>query len=121
MEFWSVVESSTVEPFNVEAASVRLVSALSAMAPSDVLDFCDEFDRKMDEAYTWQLRGVPYLINSGCSDDSFMDFRSSLIAQGRTVYDQVISDAESLMELDKEQLTEMFEEGYLYAPTSAYE
>jgi hypothetical protein len=50
-----------------------------------------------------------------------MDFRSSLIAQGRAVYEYAIQDAESLVSLDTGELEEMFEEGYLYAPTKAYE
>jgi len=49
----------------------------------------------MDEAYTWELWGVAYLINGGCSDYSFMDFRGSLIAMGKEIFDKEISDAES--------------------------
>jgi hypothetical protein len=33
----------------------------------------------MDRGYSWELRGAAYVINDGCGDDTFNDFRSSLI------------------------------------------
>ena len=121
MNFWGIVESSTPRPFSVEGATKRLVSVLTTMGEVEVLEFCREFDRRMDEAYTWELWGVAYLIHGGCGDDSFLDFRSSLIAQGREIYEKAIEDAESLISIDRSELEEMFEEGYSYAPTRAYE
>lgn len=40
--------------------------------------------------------GAAYVINGGCSDDGFIDFRSWLIAQGKAVYDAALADPESL-------------------------
>ena len=121
MQFWEIVDSTSKKPINIERSSESLVAALKVMPLSEVFEFCCEFDRKMDEAYTWEVWGVAYLINGGCSDDSFMDFRGSLIAMGKEVFDKAISDAESLLDLDKEQLTQMFEEGYIYSAPTAYE
>ena len=109
------------DPFNVEQASSRLESTLKTMPESEVLEFCAEFDRRMDESYSWELWGVAYLINGGCSDDSFMDFRGSLIASGKSIFEAAISNPESLMALDKAHLSEMFEEGFVYSGPSAYE
>ena len=121
MDFWTIIERDSTKPFNVEAIAAKLESSLKKMPDSDVLEFCNEFDKKMNESYTWGLWGVAYLINGGCSDDSFMDFRSSLIASGRTVFETVISDPESLIALDKDHLLALFEEGFLYCGSSAYE
>ena len=121
MQFWEVIDSTSEKPLNIEKASERLAAALRKMPQPDVFEFCCEFDRKMDEAYTWELWGVAYLINGGCSDDSFMDFRGSLIAMGKEIFDKAISDAESLLNIDKDQLAQMFEEGYIYSAPTAYE
>lgn len=37
-----------------------------------------------------------YLIGGGCSDDSFIDFRAGLIAQGRDWYHTVLASPDSL-------------------------
>jgi hypothetical protein len=37
-----------------------------------------------------------YLIGGGCSDDSFMDFRAGLIAQGRDWYHKAAASPDSL-------------------------
>jgi hypothetical protein len=107
--------------FWVASAAARLVEHLTSTDEPDVLDFCREFDRKMDEAFTWELWGVAYIVNGVCDDDSFLDFRSSLVAQGQAIYENAIADPESLVLLDKFALDGMFEEGYLYAPATAYE
>jgi len=121
MEFWTIIESRRQAPLDIESAAAALESALKAMPESDILAFCIEFDRKMDEAYAWPLWGVATLINGGCSDDTFMDFRGGLIASGKEVFDKAIADPESLMDLDGTHLAAMFEEGFVYCGPAAYE
>ena len=45
------------------------------------------FDAKMDQAYSWPLWGAAYVINGGCSDDTFTDFRAALISRGRQAFE----------------------------------
>lgn len=75
----------------------------------------------MDEAYTWELWGIAYLANGGCSDDGCMDFRGSLIASGQSIFESALADAESLLALDETHLSEMFEEGFIYCGPVVYE
>ena len=90
------------------------------MPAEEVFEFCCEMDRKMDEAYQWELWGFAYLVNGGCGDDTFMDFRASLIALGQERFENAIKDAESLLVIGESQLQEMFEEGFVYSSTTAY-
>jgi len=121
VDFWSVISGHCATPLNVANASERLEAALREMPGEEVLEFCRAFDEKMEESYIWELWGVAYLINGGCSDDSFLDFRASLIALGEQAFEAAKSDAESLLHFDRAQLTEMFEEGLLYCGPTAFE
>ncbi|QNB10292.1 DUF4240 domain-containing protein [Paraburkholderia tropica] len=47
-------------------------------------------------AFRWGIWGAAYLLNGGCRDDGFTDFRRGLILQGRTVYEAVLKDPDHL-------------------------
>jgi hypothetical protein len=72
----------------------------------------------MDRAYSWPLWGAAYVINGGCGDDSFSDFRASLISRGRTAFDRALNDPDSLAGEDLHEEAWFFE-GYQYAVTDA--
>ena len=38
------------------------------------------------------------MINGGCGDDGFMDFRDYLVSRGRKVFDRTLADPESLLD-----------------------
>ena len=46
--------------------------------------------------YRWDMRAAACLIGDGCSDESFMDFRAGLIAQGRDWYRGAAASPDSL-------------------------
>ena len=54
------------------------------------------------------------MINGGCSDDGFIDFRSWLIAQGKAVHDAAMASPESLAGHVTEAYAAAFEDfGYV--------
>jgi hypothetical protein len=46
--------------------------------------------------YRWDVWAAACLIGGGCSDDSFIDFRAGLIAQGRVWYQKAADSPDSL-------------------------
>jgi hypothetical protein len=44
----------------------------------------------------WQ---AAYLIEGGCGDDGFMDFRDGLVLQGRAVFTRAVADPDSLADV----------------------
>jgi hypothetical protein len=52
-----------------------------------------------DSAYRWPLWNAAQLIEGGCGDDGFMDFRAGLVLQGRTTFTRAVADPDSLAEL----------------------
>lgn len=97
-----------------------LMKSVSGLSKEEALGFSRCFDRMMDKAYSWPLWAAAYIINGGCSDDAFMDFRASLISRGRQAFDRAISDPESLADEDLDD-DAWFYEGYQYAVVDGVE
>ncbi|RYD33126.1 MAG: DUF4240 domain-containing protein, partial [Verrucomicrobiaceae bacterium] len=41
-----------------------------------------------------------YVMEGGCSDDAFSDFRATLISQGQEIYERALADPDSLADVD---------------------
>ena len=52
-----------------------------------------------------------FIINSGCSDDGFTDFRGWLIAQGKAIYESALDDPETLVDVASVIATEYGPQG----------
>jgi hypothetical protein len=53
------------------------------------------------------------VINGGCSDDGFMDFRATLISMGRKFYERALADPDSLAATEFDDELSCFE-GFQY-------
>jgi len=102
----------------MEKKCAALSGEIAKLTHPDAAGFAQIFDSMMDRAYSWPLWGAAYVINGGCSDDSFSDFRASLISRGRTAFDRALNDPDSLADEDLDEGTWFFE-GYQYAVTDA--
>ena len=81
--FWNIVERvHTATPGDMDSKCALLKQELARLPENDAADFARHFDEKMDRAFDWSLWGAAYVINGGCSDDTFSDFRASLISRG---------------------------------------
>jgi Protein of unknown function (DUF4240) len=94
-EFWRLIEQSRpASDLDQDAAqqeqAERLLTILTALDAPAILGFRDRWVEYMEQAYRYDLWAVAYIINGGCSDDCFMDFRGWLIAQGRAFYEQAL-------------------------------
>jgi Protein of unknown function (DUF4240) len=66
---------------------------------TDVVGFDSTFQEHQRGLNTWDLWGAAYVINGGCSDDDFTDFRSWVVSQGRDTYLRAYADPDSLVEV----------------------
>jgi hypothetical protein len=85
-----------------------------ALSKKDAQAFARYFEQATDRAYCWPLWGAAYVINGGCGDDTFSDFRASLISWGRVAFEKALSDPDSLAEEDMDE-SSWFYEGFQYA------
>ncbi|WP_144681318.1 DUF4240 domain-containing protein [Cellulosimicrobium sp. TH-20] len=70
-----------------------LVERLTA---DEMLAFADVAGDVVDDAYAWPVWGAAYLVEGGCSDDGFMDFRDGLVLAGRETFERTLTDPDTL-------------------------
>ncbi|TQM85325.1 uncharacterized protein DUF4240 [Saccharothrix saharensis] len=76
-----------------------LTDELARLRPADIVDWEITFIRVTDSAYRQPLWLAAYLIEGGCGDDGFMDFRDGLILQGRDVFTRAVDDPDTLADV----------------------
>ena len=94
--FWKIVQDAhDMSGGDMDQNCDALVRQISALPSYAALEFARPFDDRMDAAYCWPLWGAAYVIHGGCGDDTFSDFRASLISRGRQAFERAISDPDS--------------------------
>ncbi|MBX9725350.1 MAG: DUF4240 domain-containing protein [Candidatus Obscuribacterales bacterium] len=88
--FWAIIEKSKRGSSSNEQQEGHLIAELSKLPAEDIGEFNAIFHIKMAELYRWDLWAIAYIINNGCSDDGFTEFRAWLICQGQDFYKQAI-------------------------------
>ena len=127
-EFWDYIEDwrehATVGTTEYLGYAQTSLSQLSA---AQVVHFKDIMNAYLDHAYAPGLWEAATAMKNGCSDDSFLDFRAWLIAQGKGTYLEALRNPDSLSKLDLDYSSRYavpsfckFED-FLYLPSFAYE
>ena len=104
-KFWSIIADSRRDfdpkrrDGNMALQAERMERLLSDMPAGEVQEFGRVFDELYFDAYRWDLWAAAYILEGGCSDDGFIDFRYWLISMGREVYEAAMVDPESLAEV----------------------
>jgi hypothetical protein len=93
-QFWSLNES--LPPEN---AAETLKQRLMKLEPTEIEDYQAHFDRAFASAYQWLLWAAAYIIEGGCSDDGFIDFRYGLISRGRSIFEASLANPDSLADV----------------------
>lgn len=121
-EFWKIIDDVNAEcGADMDEKVPVLTERLEAMPAQQVLEFARIFESMMNQAYTWDLWGAAYVIHSGCTDDAFIEFRSSLISMGRDVFEKAVADPESLAGLPPAIVESLGFEGFGFPADSVYQ
>lgn len=122
-EFWAIIERAIQASENYpDEKEEALRKEVDALTPEQVFEFGKLFDEKDTLAYRWDLWAAAYIIGGGCGDDSFMDFRASLICMGQQVFEDALKNPDSLAEIEfNDPEEEFFFEGYQYIVFTVYE
>ncbi len=121
-QFWKIIQTVKNNSLgDYEMYYEELAKQLYTLLPDDIILFANSFRFFRGQANTWELWGAIYIIQGGCGDDSFNDFREWVIGQGKEFYFKTIKDPETLAELDKEFIEETSEfEGFGHIPSSVF-
>lgn len=96
-QFWKVIEAGyrADGPDHFEA----LKAELDRLTWVEVIAFQVRLDEAMAAANRLDLWGAATLIQGGCSDDGFRDFRAWLVGRGRHPYEAALKDPDSLADV----------------------
>ena len=103
----------------MDAKCELLDKTLRQLSLDEVRSFEEQFTEHLYRAYVWELWAAAYIIGHGCSDDSFWDFRSTLISHGQAVFEKALADPESLADIGYAAQSAHYE-GYQYVPSKVY-
>jgi hypothetical protein len=128
-QFWDLIETSRRNAIRTELDGdavfehqcQALANLLGALPAEQIALFDDRFRECLNRAYRWDLWAAIYVLEGGCSDDSFSDFRSTLISLGRETFQSVLSDVESLLDvIARRQSPSLLNEGFQYIANGVY-
>jgi len=115
-QFWAIIDRvHAANPRSMDAKCAGLEKELLKLDAAALKGFLERFDEAEDRAYDWKLWGAAYLINGGCSDDSFSDFRATLISMGRKTFESALADPDGLAGFEFGDDGSTYE-GYQYVP-----
>jgi hypothetical protein len=87
-EFWRLIaQTRSAADNDTGRQSGLLEDRLTELSPQAIIEFARTRHRPDERAYTWRLWGAASVIEDGCSEDCFRDFRSYLISLGRGPYE----------------------------------
>ena len=119
--FWEIIDTSYKQAQgDFQEQVLTLEEDLKAYTLQQIIEFDNRFRYFIDQAEDWKLWGAIYLIQGGCSDDSFMDFRGWLIAQGKNTFYNALEDPETLVDYDEDQILVQWE-GFAYVAPSLFQ
>lgn len=114
-EFWGMIEKIK----NNEEPEEAIKRHLDGLSPKEIASYQKHFDTFHEKAYRWDLWGAAYIIEGGCSDDGFTDFRYGLISKGKDIYEMAIKNPDDLADIDFED--EISNELFGYSAIYVYE
>ena len=95
--FWRLVADTRTAAGNDTGRQSELLEQRLSKLPAQQIVAFQRIRHRLDQrAYTWDLWGAAFVIEDGCSDDCFRDFRGYLISLGRRAYDAALRDPDSL-------------------------
>ena len=115
--FWQLIAETRIAVGNDTGRQTELLEErLTRLSPQAITDFARVRHRLDERAYTWNLWGAAYVIEDGCSDDCFRDFRGYLISLGRGPYERALRNPDSLASVAQDAETGDWENADDVAP-----
>lgn len=121
--FWNTIERSRAGSDGTTSSQADELAAILRKRPAtEIAEFHRHFAEANQSLYTWDLWGAAHVLLGGCSDDTFTDFRSWIVAQGHEYVSACAADPAALGDgrlQDEEDLGGA--EELSYPPSEVYE
>jgi hypothetical protein len=115
--FWQLIADTRAAAGNDTDGQSDLLEQGLRRRPAEQIAQFERIRQRLDRrAYTYDLWGAAYVIEDGCSDDCFRDFRGYLISLGRGPYETALRDPDSLASVAQDAETGNWENADDVAP-----
>jgi hypothetical protein len=95
--FWQLIGETRAAAGNDTGRQSELLKEQLAKLPGPSILQFDRIRHSFDlRAYSYDIWGAAYVMEDGCSDDCFRDFRGYLISLGRGPYEAALQNPDSL-------------------------
>jgi Sec-independent protein translocase protein TatA len=95
--FWQLIGQARVDAGNDTGRQSELLKQRLAKLPAPSILKFDRIRHSFDvQAYSYDIWGGAYVIEDGCSDDCFRDFRGYVISLGQGPYEAALRNPDSL-------------------------
>ncbi len=120
-EFWTIIDRChEASPDDMDRKGELIKGEIGRLSREQALAFWNHFEAAQAQSYDWQLWGAAYVVHGGCGDDTFDDFRASLISRGRRAFKAALGNPDSLAEEPFDESL-WFYEGFQYDVAEAVE
>lgn len=100
-KFWGIIDQTRYGTPTVVEHARLLETALESLSFEDIISFGQMLENKLSDLNKNDLWEIAYIINTGCGDDDFRDFRAGIIARGKEAFDIAVINPAGLGNFDK--------------------
>ncbi len=97
-KFWQIIEEAKKQSKKSQNHFESWRTQLELLPLEEIVEFQHLFEKYHTQLYRWDVWGAGYILNQGCSNGGFDDFRGWLIAQGQDLCNSVMNNVEILAE-----------------------
>ena len=118
--FWNIVDLSIKNTNNQEDQESFLVTQIEKLTPKEMIGFRLRTDKLLYDTYNSEMWCAGYIMNGGCSDDSFEYFRNWVISKGKETYYKAKENPDNLVTVLIEGAVYYDFEGFWYVALTAF-
>lgn len=96
-QYWDIIISSLEHSDDQSEQYECIVKSLEKLSLEEIIGFALTTSHLTNEIYTSHMWCAGYIMNGGCSDDGFIDFRNWVVSRGKEVYYAAKANPDSLI------------------------
>lgn len=105
--YWQIIDKSLKNTSNQDDQEQFLIKEIFNLTPTQIIGFRLRTDKLLYDTYNSEMWCAGYIMNGGCSDDSFEYFRNWVISRGKETYYNAKQNPDNL-------ISEIVEEAEFY-------